>query len=460
MPEVPPGGRAISLAGGLHIVCRYSMGGAPMPAGERPPTANAATQTPGQGAARGSPTKELDAQILRTEREIRSIPASINVQRFEARSFVSAEDASRSTASQGTPADMMHELRAALLQEVVRTKVVDLFARIDTDKNGTVSREEFRGALPLLGLRGYARSDMDMLFDHVDADRNGYIEYQELWRMLRTGTDLTIYTNLQGADLEENTMRGTVSGRNSAVSMRSGSIRSMTQDEPPKKQASVDQMRSALRTNRTRVIDVFRCLDRNGDGTVTKREFRAALPLLGFEANQKTADTVFAELDLDGSGKVEYEELNKQLRQGRAVDLAPQLRDGAAGQITPGAHNKISLRANRTEDEKADEEEIRRQQLRPASVAEVRRLLAKNFSRLIDLFRACDEDRDGKVTMREFRAALPLLGLGAGGRPSIDELFNEFDLDFSGTLDLGELKTVLRYEKRRWAQEEVEGAPF
>ena len=224
MPEVPPGGRAISLAGGLHIVCRYSMGGAPMPAGERPPTANAATQTPGQGAARGSPTKELDAQILRTEREIRSIPASINVQRFEARSFVSAEDASRSTASQGTPADMMHELRAALLQEVVRTKVVDLFARIDTDKNGTVSREEFRGALPLLGLRGYARSDMDMLFDHVDADRNGYIEYQELWRMLRTGTDLTIYTNLQGADLEENTMRGTVSGRNSTISMRSGSI--------------------------------------------------------------------------------------------------------------------------------------------------------------------------------------------------------------------------------------------
>ena len=98
--------------------------------------------------------------------------------------------------------------------------------------------------------------------------------------------------------------------------------------------------------------------------------------------------------------------------------------------------------------------------MRPASVAEVRRLLAKNFSRLIDLFRACDEDRDGKVTMREFRAALPLLGLGAGGRPSIDELFNEFDLDFSGTLDLGELKTVLRYEKRRWAQEEVEGAPF
>ena len=44
------------------------------------------------------------------------------------------------------------------------------------------------------------------------------------------------------------------------------------------------------------------------------------------------------------------------------------------------------------------------------------------------------------------------MGFGAGGRSSIDELFNTFDLDGSGTLDLKELTTVLKYEERKWRE--------
>ena len=87
--------------------------------------------------------------------------------------------------------------------------------------------------------------------------------------------------------------------------------------------------------------------------------------------------------------------------------------------------------------------------MNPVTVAEVRAKLAREYIRVIDMFRACDEDGDGRITKREFRAALPLLGFGAGGRAAIDALFATFDLDSSNYLDLQELNTVLRYEGRR-----------
>lgn len=73
---------------------------------------------------------------------------------------------------------------------------------------------------------------------------------------------------------------------------------------------SLEAMQAALFKHWTRVLDVFRTLDRNRDGTVTKEEFRATLPLLGFDSSSESrsvVDSIFDEIDADGSGSVEYE---------------------------------------------------------------------------------------------------------------------------------------------------------
>ena len=58
----------------------------------------------------------------------------------------------------------------------------------------------------------------------------------------------------------------------------------------------------------------FRICDRNDDGTISKSEFRGALPVLGFDATDHTAiDALFDVLDVDGSGSVEYGELAAKL---------------------------------------------------------------------------------------------------------------------------------------------------
>ena len=82
------------------------------------------------------------------------------------------------------------------------------------------------------------------------------------------------------------------------------------------------------------MIDIFRMLDKDGDGTVTRDEFCKRMVQLG--AGYVLSDQVaslFEEIDEDGSGEINYLELNRRLRRGNAITLARELRDGALGEI-------------------------------------------------------------------------------------------------------------------------------
>ena len=93
------------------------------------------------------------------------------------------------------------------------------------------------------------------------------------------------------------------------------------------------QLRQALTNSGTRIIDLFRQIDVDGDGTITKKEFRNSLPQLGLSAPKKEFDILFDSFDPDGSGKIDYKELNKLLRRGNDIKIDPKLMPGAAGAI-------------------------------------------------------------------------------------------------------------------------------
>ena len=67
-------------------------------------------------------------------------------------------------------------------------------------------------------------------------------------------------------------------------------------------------MRQALHSQLGRCVDLFREWDEDGSGTITAREFRHALPLLGLDLSRTDSDALFASLDADGSGTIEYGE--------------------------------------------------------------------------------------------------------------------------------------------------------
>jgi len=74
-------------------------------------------------------------------------------------------------------------IKEAMSRDLVR--VVDLMRALDVDEDGTVTKEEFRKVLPLLGFDGGGVDALDTLFDTFDVDGGGTVDYEELHAQLR-----------------------------------------------------------------------------------------------------------------------------------------------------------------------------------------------------------------------------------------------------------------------------------
>jgi len=203
---------------------------------------------------------------------------------------------------------------------------------------------------------------------------------------------------------------------------------------------SVQQLlREALTANATRVSDLFRDWDHDGNGTISKREFRGAVVALGYQAPREEVDKLFDSLDEDRSGLMDYRELARVLRRGAGSDIAldKELQVGEVAFET-SAKNKIGLREHARDGAKARSGLV-------ATVPALREAMQQDLVRVVDLMRALDADEDGTVTKEEFHKVLPLLGFDAeGSAQAIDELFDTLDADGGGTIDYEELHAKLR----------------
>ena len=327
-------------------------------------------------------------------------------------------------------AAVIAEIRAVLLKEMPR--VIDLFRTFDRNGDGMVSRIEFRQVLPLLRLPNYGNAEIDALFETIDGDGSGFVELSELQKILRRGADIKLSAKLQdGAmgviETESKNLHGL---RENA---REGSL-----SKPLKDLVSVAELRDALVKESKRIIDLFRAFDANADGKVSRGEFRAALPLLGFAgSNGPVLDAIFDEIDKSGNGDgtVEYEELETALRRDDII-LAAELQAGAVA-FDREAKNAIDLR-NSPRDGVG---KVVAQ--KEATVEAIAKSMRKNLSRVTDIFHGLDVNNDGSITRAEFREALPVLGFGAGGWQAMDKLFDSLDESGDGVLEFSELEAKL-----------------
>lgn len=109
--------------------------------------------------------------------------------------------------------------------------------------------------------------------------------------------------------------------------------------------ATLEDIKQALRTNALRVVDLFKSLDLDQDGGVTIAEFRDRLPSIGIQVSHCDAiDSLFADIDLDRSGSINYQELHRLLRIRGEITLPDALQPGAAGHIETQSSNLVLLR--------------------------------------------------------------------------------------------------------------------
>ena len=225
---------------------------------------------------------------------------------------------------------VMHALRDAL--SCTGNRVTDLLRAWDSEGNGLVERREFRRAVRAMGFDVVASSDeIDALFDSFDADGSGVLEYRELHQLLRLGRGVSISPSLRdgahGAHgigsrpMQSHRLRTATGHAGAGVAPATAEDHLAARPQPVlRKVLQVDsrcsvqeQLRQCLREHSLSVLELFRAWDADGDGHVSRAEFRRAVAELGYEAPRSVVDAVFAGFDRDGSGSIEYEELEAEL---------------------------------------------------------------------------------------------------------------------------------------------------
>ena len=209
-------------------------------------------------------------------------------------------------------------------------------------------------------------------------------------------------------------------------------LRGFDVDEDSDKSVA-EQLRDALSKSAVKVVDLFKDWDKDGNGKVSKEEFRKAMGLLGFSVPAEDIDALFDSWDPDGSGVLSMGELGEQLSEHKA-QLEAQRKARALKKRTQ-TEEKVLLRGFDV-DEDSDK-----------SVAEqLRDALSKSSARVVDLFKEWDTDGNGKISREEFRKAMGLLGFSVPAE-DIDVLFDSWDPDGSGLLSMGELDKQLSEHK-------------
>ena len=255
----------------------------------------------------------------------------------------------------------------------------------------------------------------------------------------------------------------------------------------------MEQLAEGLAKNLSRVIDAFRSWDTDGSGMISKREFREGLARLGLEeVPREEMDALFDEVDADHSGEIEFGELQSKLRK-RNPDAVKQevVLDAHGRDVRRGWRNMANLRRVAPRPLMAPPAmaatlspnlEVARRMAQkwhgdasPAALdAIVRRAvkqagtlnmkldpesdvpiteqlaegLAKNMTRVVDVFRAWDADNSGTIDKSEFRHGLHQLGLTEVPLEEMDALFDEIDADESGEIDYRELAFKLKTKQR------------
>lgn len=203
----------------------------------------------------------------------------------------------------------------------------------------------------------------------------------------------------------------------------------------------IEQLKNALARSFTRVVSLFRKWDVNCDGHVSIDELHNAIGALRLHDelavwDDKTCKELFRALDTNGNGSIDFYELHHALRHYHPppFESTPTPRSGVAA---PAAGDIVLTLPRRREKKR----EGSGKQLE--AVAEVKRMLAANQQRVIDLFRRWDFDMDASITPIELKRAMAALSIDIDMR-TLKLLFKQFDTDGSGEISFNELNKALR----------------
>jgi calmodulin len=189
-------------------------------------------------------------------------------------------------------------------------------------------------------------------------------------------------------------------------------------------------------TDLVRTLQTFMKYDKDGSGDIDLEEIRPALRRLGIPAETKMTNAILNWYDNDESGKIELHEFAVLVRDASVFASYDKDHSGALDihELRP-ALAKLGLAAS--------EEEVR--QIIKAwddnGNGTINLLEFAEIVRDLQVFEQFDLDRSGSITAAELRVALGKLGKNVSHHGAQD-LLNQYDLDSSGTIEFSEFRKL------------------
>jgi len=195
----------------------------------------------------------------------------------------------------------LNRIGSALFAGGFGTNVSAIFTAIDSNADGSLSFDEFSSAIKSLRLEpSFSDAQLRRVFDAVDLNRSGSINYYEFVQCFRV-------TDTAGASGSDSSASGATAGAGAMASPAEGGNRTW-------QRSVIERVIATLFEYRLELVSAFKLFDVDGNGVITREEFRKGLQALtsltGSPITDMQADELMRALDRDESGTIDYGEVS------------------------------------------------------------------------------------------------------------------------------------------------------
>ena len=158
-----------------------------------------------------------------------------------------------------------------------------------------------------------ADSGIDILecFEHFDTDHSGSIDEDEFYRGLqRLEFDVSRSEARKMMERFPGRKRGEIKFRDFIRGLKLKRAEVDMEDVEDKVRREIKRL-AETRYGRPKFRQVFEEIDRDGGGTIDRREFKKALEQLGFELSSRVVKKLFKKFDTNYDGEIGYREFQK-----------------------------------------------------------------------------------------------------------------------------------------------------